>query len=201
MDFYTKFKWSLGLILVFGLVLSTNIIDKNSFERVSSSIKTMYNDRLVAHNLICQMADNVHRKELAIISNDPNFFEDENQGVNEHLTSLIKAFSKTKLISEENRVFSSLTSTCKELFALESDYPAGKAKNILMQQKLERIKTDLNHLREIQMEEGGRQLGMSERELKVVDMFTRIEIYILVGIAVLFQIILLYRPSKKTAID
>mgnify|MGYP000386207867 CR=1 FL=1 len=31
MNFYSKLKWTLGIVMVFAVVISTNLIDRNNF--------------------------------------------------------------------------------------------------------------------------------------------------------------------------
>ena len=65
MTFFTKIKWVLSVLLVFFLILATNLIDKDNFRRVKNSIVTIYEDRLVANDLIFELSQLVHQKELA----------------------------------------------------------------------------------------------------------------------------------------
>jgi len=52
MAFYNKAKWILGILMVFVLIIATNLIDKNNFLKVRDSVVTIYEDRLVAKDLI-----------------------------------------------------------------------------------------------------------------------------------------------------
>ena len=63
MGFYNKLKWILGILMVFVLIIATNLIDKNNFVRVRDSVVTIYEDRLVANDLIFEMLKSVQEKE------------------------------------------------------------------------------------------------------------------------------------------
>ena len=78
MAFYNKIKWTLGIILIFVLIIATNLIDKNNFVRVRDSVVTIYEDRLIANDLIFEILKSVQQKELAILLSDSTFFENQN---------------------------------------------------------------------------------------------------------------------------
>lgn len=73
MGFYNKLKWILGILMVFVLIIATNLIDKNNFVRVRDSVVTIYEDRLVANDLIFEMLKSVQEKELAVAISDSTF--------------------------------------------------------------------------------------------------------------------------------
>ena len=54
MTFFNKIKWTLGILMVFVLIVTTNLIDRNNFVRVKDSVVSIYEDRLVAKNLILE---------------------------------------------------------------------------------------------------------------------------------------------------
>ena len=60
------------------------------------------------------------------------------------------------------------------------------------------IKDNLDDLAEIQINEGSRQMSISKRAIDTVELFTQIEIFILVFLAVLIQVIVMYNPKEKS---
>jgi hypothetical protein len=64
-------------------------------------------------------------------------------------------------------------------------------------QKIEDVKRNLSSLSEIQLNEGKRQLMLSKRAMDSIELFTDIEIYILIALAILIQIIVVYQPKKR----
>ncbi|MGB5942285.1 MAG: hypothetical protein WBG71_05340 [Leeuwenhoekiella sp.] len=60
------------------------------------------------------------------------------------------------------------------------------------------MKTNLDDLAKIQLDEGSRQMSISKRAVDTVELFTQIEIYLLVFLAIVVQIIVMYNPKKKT---
>jgi len=59
MTFFNKIKWTLGILMVFVLIVTTNLIDRNNFVRVKDSVVSIYEDRLVAKNLILEFMKNL----------------------------------------------------------------------------------------------------------------------------------------------
>jgi hypothetical protein len=46
------------------------------------------------------------------------------------------------------------------------------------------------------LEEGSRQLKISRRAIDTIELFTQIEIYILIFLAIIVQIIVMYKPKE-----
>ncbi len=199
MTFYNKLKWILGILMIFVLIIATNLIDKYNFVQVRDSVVTIYEDRLIANDLIFEMLKSVQQKELAVATADSTFFNTQNSEVNEHLKALVSRFEQTKLTSEEAKVFKDLKNNIRSLTDTENQFlKAGFGDNSKVVGHLKRLKTNLNDLSRIQLTEGSRQMAISKHALDTVELFTRIEIYILVFLAILIQVIVMYKPKEKS---
>lgn len=73
MTFFNKIKWVLSILMVFVLIVTTNLIDRNNFIRVKDSVVTIYEDRLIAKDLIFEMSKAVQEKEVAVAASDTTF--------------------------------------------------------------------------------------------------------------------------------
>ncbi len=198
MKFYNKIKWILGISLIFGLVLTTNLIDRNNFIRVKDSIVNIYEDRLVAKFYIYEITNLIHDKELAILKNDTVDYKNNVQNINQNISSTVSSFEKTKLTSEEAEIFQNLKDNLKNLEKVEARYlsnPISNKADIL--NELDNITSNLNALSKIQITEGSRQMSIGKQAIENVKLFTEIEIYFLVFLAILIQIIILYNPKSK----
>lgn len=198
MKFYSKIKWVLGITLIFGLVLTTNLIDRNNFTQVKDSVVSIYKDRLVAKSYIYEMSKLIHDKELAILKNDTVFLKNSFKNINQNIKISISNYEKTKLTTEEAEVFQDLKSYLSRLERTESEFLKDKTKNkseIL--NLLNSINDTLDSLSQIQLTEGNRQMNITKRAVEDVELFTQIEIYFLIFLAVLIQIIILYNPKSK----
>ncbi|WP_104733871.1 MCP four helix bundle domain-containing protein [Hanstruepera ponticola] len=198
MAFYNKAKWVLGILIVFVLIVTTNLIDRNNFIRVKDSVTTIYEDRLIAKDIIFDMSKLIHEKEVAIVSTDSVLFNSSNKVVNNSLQELLLKFEQTKLTKEENQIFSNLKEDVLVLKGLEDNYLQDKRINkskYLNQIKV--VKGDLNYLSDIQIDEGKRQMFISKKAIDTVELFTQIEIYLLIFLAIVIQIIIMYKPKEK----
>lgn len=196
MKFYNKIKWVLGITLVFGLVLTTNLIDRNNFVQVKDSVISIYEDRLVAKQYIYEISKLIHKKELAILKNDTTSFEKNFKNINQKIKSSLSNYEKTKLTTEEAQVFQDLKDDLKTLGNVETKFLNNEFENnseIL--NLLKSITETLDTLSQIQLTEGSRQMNITKRAVEDVELFTQLEIYFLIFLAVLIQIIVLYNPK------
>lgn len=108
--------------MVFVLIIATNLIDKDNFVRVRDSVVTIYEDRLIANDLIFEMLKSVQQKELAVATLDSTFFKTENLKVNDNLQSLVSRYEQTKLTVEESNVFNDLKNNVQALLDSEKHF-------------------------------------------------------------------------------
>ncbi|WP_438965991.1 MCP four helix bundle domain-containing protein [Flavobacterium sp.] len=198
MAFYNKVKWILGILIVFVLIMATNLIDRNNFLQIKQSVETLYEDRLVAYDILFEMTNIIHEKEVALGDTKTNNFIRDNKKRNEQIKNLVARFEQTKLITEENNLFNNLKNNLDLLVKNESNMIQSNFVDISsVQDQILIVKEDLYSLSKIQLEEGKNQLSISKKAIDVVELFTQIEIYILIFLAVIIQIIILYNPKKQ----
>ena len=198
MAFYNKLKWILGILMIFVLIIATNLIDKNNFVRVRDSVVSIYEDRLIANDLIFEMLKSLQHKELAVSLSDSTFFKNQNSKINDNLQSLVSRFEQTKLTSEEAKVFKDLKGNVQLLINFESQFlKSDYSDSSQIVDQIKRLKANLDDLSRIQLNEGSRQMSISKRAVDTVELFTQIEIYILVFLAILIQIIVMYKPKEN----
>jgi hypothetical protein len=198
MKFLDKVKWILGISVVFFSILATNLIDRMSFQRVKDSVVAIYEDRLVAKDLVFELSLLVHEKEVAQASNDDAFFSDRNAAVNDSIEQLTIKFLRTEMTEREARVFNNLQLNLVKLKSIENSMTLEKElEKGDFKSQVVRIKENLHDLSKIQLIEGKRQVFLSERAMDTVDLFTKLEISFLIVLAVLVQIIVIYRPKQS----
>jgi hypothetical protein len=199
MTFYNKAKWVLGILMIFILILSTNLIDRNNFVRVKDSVVTIYEDRIIANDLIFEMSKLVHEKEIAVVLLDSVFFNQRNLKVNDDIQSLISRFELTKLTSDESKIFEELKSNMTSLVKAEAVFVNSDLVNKNEAVKyISKIKYNLSGLSKVQLNEGRKQMSISKQAIDTVELFTQIEIYFLVFLAVVVQIVVMYQPKEKS---
>lgn len=197
MALYNKVKWILGILLVFVLIVATNLIDRKNFRQVRDSVVTIYEDRLIASDLIIDMSQAVQEKELAIALGDTAFFSRGNNKVVPTLKALVERYEQTKLTKDEAKLFSQLRDMIEKIPALEENYKAsGYTQKQPLMEHLAAIQVNLNGLSKIQLVEGNRQKKISQRAIDSVELFTQIEIFMLILMAIVIQIIVIYKPKE-----
>lgn len=198
MEIFNKIKWTLTLLLIFFLILATNSIDKKNFGKIKSSVVTIFEDRIVANDLIFEYLLLIHEKELALVSSNKSFFTDRNVHVNERLRQLNEQYKVTKLTPKEAIVFGDLRNDLEQLLSMEEkmDHQPRKENYHSL---IKDIKVNLNKLSKIQLEEGRKQMALSKNTFKEVESFTRLENYCLIALAILLPLIIFAspRPFKK----
>lgn len=193
MKFFAKLKWIASILLVFFIVLITNIIDRENFNRLSYSVTTMYEDRIVACDLIFEMSSIMQKKQVAALTSDTVFFTKRNEPLNQELQHKVDSYSRTRLTEEEKEVFTQLKSELIKLKESESRALAVSSNEMLS--RIQNVDMLLNDLSKIQIQEGKRQVSISNRAKDAINLFTQGEIIFLIIMAVLVQIIILYKPK------
>jgi hypothetical protein len=198
MTFFSKVKWVASIMLVFSIVLITNLIDKENFNQLSYSVKTIYEDRIVASDLLFEISLLIQEKEVAIISEAPAFFQGRNKQVDLEIGGLIGRYEQTQLTEQEKFIFKQLKEELKELKEREHNFvnSANNNDNNLLE-LTSSITQHLHDLSKIQVKEGRRQVSISNNAMDAIDLFTQVEIVFLIVMAILVQVIILYKPKES----
>lgn len=202
MTVLNKVKWVLGILVVFFLIVATNLVDKGNFESVKDSVVEIYEDRLVAKGIVFEISQLVQEKEMAHALSDAEYFTKNSQAADEHIRILLGNFSATKLTVNEKRIFDDLKSNLVLLTKYETpEYQLQTGNEDLVDVQFSLIKEELKALSKIQIDEGKQLMLASQRAIEMVDLFTQIEIYFLIFMAVLIQIIILYKPKSSDEVE
>jgi hypothetical protein len=198
MAFFNKVKWILGILIVFVLIVTTNLIDKNNFIRVRDAVVTIYEDRVVASDLIFDLSKSVQEKEIAAALLDTTFFYTRSEQLDKNILELLSRYDQTKLTKKEKKTLNNLKSDFEDLKISE---------NILINSNfiekrsffntISDIQENLYNLSKIQLSEGKRQMSISKKAVDKLEIFTQIEIYLLAVLAIVIQIIILYKPKQR----
>lgn len=198
MEFYSKIKWILGILLVFVLIVTTNLIDRSNFIQVKDSLITIYEDRLIADEMIFEMSNLFHEKEVAVLTSDTLFYSRLNGKVDTEINGFINRFQRTKLTKEEFEVFDNLKTNFKDIKNAESNFIQSKfTKKETVEKHLKVNKEILYSLSKIQSNEGGRQWSISKNAINTIGLFRQMEIYLLALLAIIVQIIILHKPTGQ----
>jgi len=191
-----RLKWVAALLVVFLLIIATNLVDRQHFRRVKESVVTIYEDRLVVKDLIFEIKLLVEQKRLAILTGNEEFFASKNLQVNDSIDSLIERFYATQLTSEERDYLNALNDKTQNLATMEAGITTNEsASNQEMLGALNEIENDLRVLSKIQLTEGKQQLLKATKSVNAMDFLTDLEVISLILITICMLVILLYKPK------
>lgn len=198
MPILKKIKWFLAVLGVFLLILATNLIDKENFLRVEKSVENIYNERLLAKELLLEITIKFHQKELAYATNDSLYLRSRNDIVNSEITKLLLMFERSKATKKEVIILDQLKSTHAKLIEHEK---VSDINNTLYTSECANIFSEINEnivaLSIEQVKEGKNQKHLANEAIGMVKLFSNIEVYMLIFLALVLQFIILYKPKKK----
>jgi hypothetical protein len=198
MNLGNKIKWVLGILMVFILIVSTNLIDKKNFTRIKDSVETIYEDRLIADDLLFEMSRSIQLRQLAVANSDISFFSKKSETENKKINEYISRYEKTKLTKEEEIKIDELKENFSALLKAEKNITASELnKNKELTTILSTIDDNLYELSKIQLKEGKQEMSVSKLVINEVELFTQIEIYLLIFLGILVQFVVIYNPKPK----
>jgi len=149
----------------------------------------------VANDLIFEMSNSFQEKEIAVAASDSAFFLERNKQVNTNIRDLVSRFEKTKLTTKEERIFKDLKDNLGSLRNSETAFIQSEfTQKAALADQISNVKDNLYDLSKIQLNEGKRQTSISRKAIDSVELFTQLEIYILIFLAILIQIMVIYKP-------
>ncbi|WP_420459364.1 chemotaxis protein [Neolewinella sp.] len=194
MTLFTKVKWVLGIMVVFLLILMTNLVDRQNFAVVKDSIETIYADRLVAQDIIFNLYQSVLEKEVLYAKATALPPKNRLGTIDAQVTQSLELFATTKLTEREEVIFNQLKQAVADLRRLETTAAAQQSTAAAIPDQLTAVKEQLKALSAIQLSEGKQQLFKSQKAIGSAELFTQLEIGALIVLALAIQLILLYTP-------
>ena len=188
-----KVKWVAGIGLVFALIVMTNLSDVSNFRRVKASLRTVYEDRVVAYDILFDVRGLVRDEQLALRA--PTGPDTAGRAeFREQIGTELTEFAATRLTREEAVVFGQLREAVAALptrFDGSADDLEGYAADLAA------IDVALAQLAEIQLRESRSELNEGKRISRNYELFTRLEIVVLVVLGLGIIAIILYAPSGR----
>lgn len=198
MTVLAKIRWIVSILLVFLIVLITNLVDKDNFNKLRYSVTTIYEDRVVASDLLFELQIRIQEKEVALAISDSLFFVSNNSRINNEIQELIRKYERTRLTREEQEILIDLKEELNNLLTLEEkNINLMSSNNIELFKSIDEIAHNLYDLSKVQLKEGRRQMFISNKTMSTIELFTQIEIIFLIFMAILIQVIIFYDPKQK----
>lgn len=195
-----KIRTASALIVVFLLVLATNLIDRNHFDIIQKSMTTVYEDRLVAKEYIYKISRQLQTKRNAINSSSYEDLYSLRTQVNDSIDQLINKFSETKLTETEALRLDQLKNRIRQLSDYEKNLldgkPTDKRSELVdqMDRYYSEVLDELDVLAEIQIEEGKRETMNSGRAIDSSNFISRLEIGALILLGLMIQLVIFLKP-------
>ncbi len=193
-----KVKWVLGIVVVFLLVLTTNLVDRQNFRKIQDSIETIYADRLVAQDIILRITRHIWAAEREYMASEGEARPPQTARLAAGIDGIAQEmdrFAATTLVPEEEVLFARLRTTLGELQEQETAFARGESSRQAVRYATDGVKEALADLSDIQMKEGRRQLHVGKQALSLANLFTQLEIGALIILALAVQVIILYSPG------
>jgi uncharacterized Zn finger protein len=198
---FQKIKIAAASLVVFLLVLATNIMDNNHFDIVQQSLETVLDDRLVAKDYIYKISRQIHLKNKLLYTSDNELMAKANQKANDSIQILVEKYAATELTPKEAQYFESLENNLDKLIQVEKQlYGKSPSEQVAAIEKAEtyftRISSNLDVLSEVQLAEGIRQIHYSNRAIENSNLIAKLEIGALIVIGLIIQIFIFFKPSE-----
>ena len=193
------------LLLIFG----KNLLERKFFNELGQTFISVYDDRLVVESYIFSISENLFRIKLLVnhceIESDYNNVIEEIQNYELRILSTVDSFEQTKLTKDEGTYltdFKNIIENSLRIDAYELLYSDQKGINAEQVKKynlaIENALRDLEKLSQIQIEEGKKLVGNSERIVNRSKIWEHFEVAALVVLIILIYILILTSLSIKT---
>ncbi|XOV94924.1 MAG: MCP four helix bundle domain-containing protein [Bacteroidota bacterium] len=203
LDTAQRVRAGIALVIVFLLILATNLIDNHHFEIVQRSMTSIYEDRLMAKNHIYRISRQLEIKRNLLQTKGLANAAEINQAANDSIKILLERYSETKLTEAESRHFASLKTRMNQLFQQEANFVAGNmideelpSLNSNVESFYTGIFSELDALSDIQITEGKRELLFSTKSIDSSNLISKIEIATLILIGIVLQLLIFLKPLK-----
>lgn len=196
-----------GLLLVFGLILATNLIDRKNFDKVAEAIDAIYEDRLVAKGFLFDLSMLVHQKQLDVASADTSRYLEQSAVTNQKIDELLSRYSETNLTQGEVEALEQLKKDLEQLLKVETRMRSGQVTSgekdnlVVAGTLLTTIHEDLVTLSNIQILEGERQMQKGKAAVESIGYLTDMEIYVLIALGIVIQVLLISGVSRSSKQD
>jgi len=197
-----KLKVALGLIIISGMLIGTNLIDKQHYTQIQSAFNSVYQDRLLVETYIYEISEYLHKKQTLLNNGLKETEQEKNTKINEAVDDLIVQYGTTVLTDSESRYFNQLKSTFRRLKVNETLDSEIERNTASEQIKLDDIYNELNvtlhELSEIQKSESKRIIDNSSRLIASSGITSQFEIGIIILIGVVSLALIFASNAIKT---
>jgi hypothetical protein len=182
------------LLTVFLIVLFNNLKERKNSVKISETIHSIFQDRLVVESYIFQHAEHLHKIEGIIDSENTEHTDKQQQvaAVFRQIMELNESYLKTVLTEEEEKVFGGFNNLCRKIGveAEQGDLAAAKA-------HAKEAALSLKTLSSIQVTEGASLMTNAKAMFSASTLSSQLESAILLVIALIIQALIFASNSLK----
>ncbi|CAG5080460.1 hypothetical protein [Parvicella tangerina] len=197
-----RIKLITATLLMFTLILATNLIDQGNFQQISNSTAQIHNDRVIALEIIYNLREEIYKKEIALNSDSSNLDQSE---ANSTISNYLQLYEATYMKEEELKLFDGLKANIKQLEILESELDIQQNEEEWVgsitqdvKKELSLIKSNLDQLIFTQTNESRKKVYETEYFVNISELFTNIEIIVLIVLSLII-IIAVFLPNSKSS--
>ncbi|WP_339786795.1 hypothetical protein [uncultured Imperialibacter sp.] len=182
------------LLTVFLIVLFNNLKERKNSVKISETIHSIFQDRLVVESYIFQHAEHLHKIEGVIDSENTEHADKQQQvaAVFSQIMELNESYLKTVLTEEEERVFGGFNNLCQKIGAKAEQGDLAAAKALAKEAAL-----SLKTLSSIQVTEGASLMTDAKAMFSASTLSSQLESAILLVIALIIQALIFASNSLK----
>ncbi len=200
----------IGLLVV--LLYGKNLLERQSFRRVSSTLSDVYEDRLLVESYIFQISEKLFTIQKLVDHCTINF--DYSKAVLEiskeeqAILKLVAAFEVTQLTEQEAALLSDFKRIIEKDLNIRSyqllytdSSGVNEAQVKVYDQKIARAQQDLEKLSAIQLEEGGKLVSKAKTLINRSQIWAQFELALLLVFLLVIYIYIFKKPVQEEFAD
>jgi hypothetical protein len=209
-------KRKIGAFLIIGLLLvllyGKNLLERQSFRRVSSTLSDVYEDRLLVESYIFQISEKLFSIQKLVDHCNLNFDYSkvvlEISKEEQEILKLVSAFEATQLTEQEAALLTDFKRIIEKDLSIKSyqllyndSSGVNEAQVKVYDQKIARAQQDLEKLSVIQLEEGGKLVSKAKTLINRSQIWAQFELALLVIFIVVIYIYIFKKPVQEEYAD
>ena len=200
----------IGVLVV--LLYGKNLLERQSFRTVSSTLSDVYEDRLLVESYIFQISEKLFTIQKLVDHCTINF--DYSKAVLEiskeeqEILKLVAAFEATQLIEQEATLLTDFKRIIEKDLSIKSyqllyndSSGVNEAQVKVYDQKIARAQQDLEKLSAIQLEEGGKLVSKAKTLINRSQIWAQFELALLLIFILVIYIYIFKKPVQEEFAD
>ncbi|MGM0946568.1 MAG: MCP four helix bundle domain-containing protein [Bacteroidota bacterium] len=203
-----KIRALLIISILLLLIYAKNLIERQSFQSISSTFTEVYNDRLVVEGYIFQISEHLFQIQKLVdhcnLDYDYSRVVDEIEGHENRILAIVEDFEATNLTTQEGEYLGDFKEiivddlSIKSYDLLYNDQQGINVEQVkLYDQKISQARLDLDNLSKIQMEEGEKLISKAKVLINRSQIWAQFEVALLI-ILIVVMFLLVFRKSEET---